>query len=60
MHFEGRLWQFTAGVRGRIAGSAAMYGYMLRPIGPVLRIILATAAIVGLAYVFNHQLIVLV
>ena len=24
MHFEGRLWQFTAGVRGRIAGSAAI------------------------------------
>ena len=24
MHFESRLWQFTEGVRGRIAGSAAI------------------------------------
>ena len=34
MHFEGRLWQFTAGVRGRIAGSAAI-GLLAAALGVV-------------------------
>ena len=47
-------------VLASVAGSAAMYGYMLRPIGPLLRLLLGAAAIAGLAFVFNHEMIVLV
>ena len=46
-------------VLASIAGSASMYGYMLRPIGPVLRILLGACAIVGLGYVFNHATVYL-
>ncbi|MGI9476108.1 MAG: TRAP transporter permease [Hyphomicrobiaceae bacterium] len=46
-------------VLASIAGSAAMYGYMLRPIGPLLRVVLGSAAIVGLGYVFDQQIIIL-
>ncbi len=42
-----------------IAGSAAMYGYMLGPIGVGLRLVLGAAAIVGLGFVFNHDITVL-
>ena len=38
-----------------IAGGAAMYGYFLRPLGVLTRLVHGAAALVGLAYVFNHQ-----
>ncbi len=36
-----------------IAGSASMYGYFLRPIGPVPRIVLGATALGGLWYIFT-------
>ena len=47
-------------VLASIAGSAAMYGYMLRPIGPALRTLLGATAIIGLGFVFNHQMVYLI
>lgn len=42
-------------VLASIAGGAAMYGYFLRPLGAFTRLVHGAAAIAGLAFVFNHD-----
>ena len=42
-------------VLASIAGSAAMYGYFLRPLAPFTRLVHGAAALAGLGFVFNHE-----
>jgi TRAP transporter 4TM/12TM fusion protein len=46
-------------VLASIAGGAALYGYFLRPLGPLDRIVQGAAALAGLFYVFSPNQMVL-